>query len=216
MDVLGDGILYTGPGNNWVAENSQPKLADYGMNKPMLNCPSRQQLPRWWDYFPSSQLSTDYFLLLGRGNRAPNSGPHGSAAFGDPLDFHGWTSSYWRWNDGFKTRAPVYNERAPRSPKTVLAYDRSWTAFSPGYYYDQGHPPTGYDSQSNHMIGTGEGFPYPVFAAGASYLILDGSVHWEKLDGGNVFRYGQAPDGTGAGGHDYYRTFVVGTKLRHP
>jgi hypothetical protein len=119
----------------------------------------------------------------------------------------GWTVfAYWWWNEGWKTRAPVLNQKWPRSLRTVMAYDRVWTPINPGTYFAP------YDDQSNHPAGHGQSN----WGAGANYLLLDASVTWEKLDDGNVYLYGTRPSGLGTGGHDYYHNFVVGAKLRWP
>jgi prepilin-type N-terminal cleavage/methylation domain-containing protein len=198
----------------WVGYKTQWAMMDYGFSIPVTRCPSRKQ-PRepfgwWYDNFPGYWFATDYFHFFGRASRKPNDPT-------DPFNFMltGWTVGplYADWNFGWKTRAPIPNQRWPRSLRTVMAYDRTWTPINPGYYYDQGDNVTGFDNQSNHLAGHGEGTPK--WAAGANYLLLDASVTWEKLDDGNVYLYGLR-NGVGPGMKDYYRNFVVGTKLRHP
>jgi prepilin-type N-terminal cleavage/methylation domain-containing protein len=201
-DIFDDVNLGTQASPVW--EGTQYKMPDYGFNIPMTQCPSRKQ-PRWsWSFnFPGNWFATDYFHFFGRSSRAQD----------DSLNFQrtGWTVwGYWWWNEGWKTRAPVVNQKWPRSLRSVMAYDRSWTSLHTGYYYDQ----PGFDDQSNHLAGNGQG--YPKYAAGANYLLVDGSVTWENLSDGNVYFYGTRPSGIGSGGHDYYRNFVVGTKLRWP
>jgi prepilin-type N-terminal cleavage/methylation domain-containing protein len=197
-----------------IWEGTQYKMVEYGFNVPITRCPSRKQ-PRepftsWYNNFPTSGgglFATDYWHFFGRASRAMQ---------GDSNNFQktGWTGGflYADWNFGWKTRAPVVNQKWPRSLRSVMAMDRSWApSINDGeYYYDQ----AGFDQESNHRVGTGQGAPI-VWAAGSNYLLIDASVTWEKLDDGNVWRYGLR-NGLGPGMRDYYRHFPVGTKLRHP
>jgi prepilin-type N-terminal cleavage/methylation domain-containing protein len=201
---------------NW--EGTQYKMVDYGFNIPVTRCPSRKQDRwSWYDNFPSGNppssegwFATDYWHFFGRSSRAQNDGTNFQGT--------GWTVGplYADWNFGWKTRAPIPNRKWPRSLRAVMAMDRSWANSTVAlgndgeYYYDQ----TGFDLESNHRVGTGVGAPV-VRAAGSNYLLMDASVTWDKLDDGNVWRYGLR-NGLGPGMQDYYRHFPVGTKLRHP
>jgi prepilin-type N-terminal cleavage/methylation domain-containing protein len=188
-------------------DSSKLHLEAYGILRQITQCPSRQQ-PRnyWYDIYPGTWCATDYFHFFGRADRPDNNPVNWPIDWNSPaIYFYGWTISYWDFTGGRHNRSPVPNlYKHMRSSKTVLAYDRSWTPTNPGYYYDNGDNLTGFDSQSNHLS-SGQGAPK--WAAGANYLLIDGSVHWEKLDDGNVYFLG---------GHDYYRNFVVGEKLRYP
>ena len=191
--------------------NGVPELAykwrpQYGFDWEITQCPSRKQPRQGWSdkgYYQHGWFATDYYKFFGRADR-PHSTKHAPVWPIDPTDdaytYWGWTSSYWGWQQTFQSRDPVPNiNRFRRSSKTVLAYDRSWTPSNPGVYYD--YP--GYDGESNHANGGGVGSP--VWAEGANYMLLDGTVMWDNLQGSVALT-----------GHDYYHWFVVGEKLLTP
>lgn len=212
-DIFGDASTTPPPPYNYEHANRK-WMGSYGLDLKITRCPSRQQA-RWpeSDNYPDADhdglFATDYFHFFGRGSREINDGN----------SEYGWTVTYWYWGTSYQNRSPVPNLNLPRSSRTVLAYDRSWTSVNPGYYSDRGN----FDEESNHANRRGDGYPYVSganayvlkYAEGANYLLLDSSVTWSNLDDpGQVFFLGW--QNNGGYSHDYYRTFVVGANLKNP
>lgn len=206
-------------------------LAKYGFNRPTTLCPSRTysryysklhdftdnafyshnqpyaMRPRNWGgnmLTPSFSLNyQDYWFFAGFGN-------YPTVDWANEKQWGVYTGPGYAWPS--ELQSPTVHLRQKRSPKAVLAMDRSWcesTMFSFYGYNDIGRI-------SSHLGKAHKAKGAVPLAAGGNNLLLDLSVAWTPLQGempsylngykGTVFSYGR----------DYYRNYIVGGNLINP
>lgn len=205
-------------------------LARYGFDRPTTLCPGRTYSkyrnkvgfidnafyshtqpynirPRYWGgsmLTPSYSLNyQDYWFFAGFGN-------YPTIDWNNELQWGVYTGPGYAWPS--ELQSPTVHLRQKRSPKAVLAMDRSWIRNEPFATYNYND----IGDISSHLGKASKLKGAVPLADGGNNLLLDLSVAWTSLDGdvpsytngykGTVFRYGR----------DYYRNYFVGGNLINP